>query len=93
MILYMAGKGLYETKRALLEKLDDMPLALPRFCHVRQITSYVGQAPGVKFVLLPASPLATSSADNLLKITAADAYGPQFGDFLCGIVMYDGARK
>jgi len=47
----------------------------------------------VKFVLSPASPLTTTSADNLLEITAADAYRPQFGDVLCGIVTYDDANN
>jgi len=46
MILYMAGKGLYETKRALLEKLDDMPFKLPRFFATSEhIASYRARRP------------------------------------------------
>jgi hypothetical protein len=94
MILYTAGSGLYEAKRALLEKFDDTQLKLPRFFSTsEQIASYLSAAAGVKFVLSVVAPLANTSADNLLATTASDAYGPRFGDILCGIVTYDGAKN
>ncbi|MCC8395620.1 hypothetical protein LJ656_23855 [Paraburkholderia sp. MMS20-SJTR3] len=92
MILYTVGMGLYEVKRALLEQVDGSSLKLPRFFSTsEQLIAFLSNAPGVKFAL---SAVGTATvADDLLSNTAADAYGPQFGDVLCGLILYDGTKK
>ncbi|MBB5462348.1 hypothetical protein [Paraburkholderia sp. Cpub6] len=92
MILYTAGTGLYEAKLALLEQLDGSQLKLPRFFSTsEQLLSFLSNAPDVKFILSSVGQV--TAADNLLLTSALDAYGPQFGDVLCGLVAYDRANN
>ncbi|SPB18038.1 hypothetical protein NOV72_05237 [Caballeronia novacaledonica] len=92
MILYAAGTGLYEAKRALLESVDPSGLKVPRFFSTsEQLVTFLSKAPDLKFALSAVGPI--TGADNLLMESALDAYGPQFGDVLCGLIMYDGAKN
>ncbi|KXV01906.1 hypothetical protein CR51_20900 [Caballeronia megalochromosomata] len=92
MILYTTGTGLYETRRALLKQLDPSGLKLPRyFSTSEQLVTYLSKAPDTKFILT--SEDTAASSDNLLTESALDAYGPQFGDIMCGVVLYDSTKN
>jgi hypothetical protein len=91
MILHAINNKLYEVKLAFLNLIDNCDVIPRYFSTSEQIVSFLKNNPELKFSLAPVPPTATDV--ELTLISSYLAYGPQFGDVMCGVIRYDPVKQ